>query len=287
VAIAREIQPRFSWAALRGSLRYGVPTAAAVLIDVLALSLDRVFLDKYVNLAQLGLYNLANQLASAFNVFNQALKTSWFPFLYRAKAEREDVAELLGRFSVVYLAALAVPALAVALFAREFIDWFGAERYRGVYPFVPFFVLHYYIYAIAAAIGRGMDLAKRTELWPLIPAGGIAVGLVTLWLLVPAWGVWGAIAGVLAGGVTRAAIQIGLSLHYFPRPLYLGRLVSVAALALGAFACGFVLAPQSPWAGFVVKSIIIGACTPLLLWIATGRPHPRAALAMLLARKAS
>jgi O-antigen/teichoic acid export membrane protein len=285
LVIGSEITPRFCWIELRRSFRYGAPTAVALVLEAFASALDRYFLDKHVALAQLGLYNLASQFGSAFNVFNQALKTSWFPFLYRANAERDDVADILGRFSVLYLALLAIPALAVALLAREFIEWFGGDRYRGVYPLVPLFVAYYYTYAIIAAMGRGMDLAKRTEMWPLVPTSGLIVSLTALFFLVPMWGVWGAIGGMILGATARAAVQIGLSVHYFPRRLYAARLFGVGSLTLTAFVLGNWLASGSTLASAVFKSIILAAYAPLVLWVGLGGPHVRDALDLILARK--
>jgi O-antigen/teichoic acid export membrane protein len=287
LVISSEISLRFSWTELHRSLRYGAPTAAAMILESLASTLDRYFLDKHVALAQIGLYNLANQFGSAFNVFNQALKTSWFPFLYRAKAERADLADILGRFSVLYLAVLGIPALAISLLSKEFIDWFGGDRYRGVYPLVPTFVAYYYVYAIIAAMGRGMDLAKRTEMWPLVPASGLMVTLLALASLVPSWGVWGAIASMLLGALTRALVQIGLSLHYFPRPLYLPRLLSVGGLTITAFVLGHWLAPGSAPSSAAYKSIMILAYAPVVLWLGAGRPRLRDAIASIAARKST
>ena len=80
------------------------------------------------------------------------LKTSWMPFLYRTVPGREDGPDILGRFSIYYLAVLAIPALTVVLLAREFILLIGDPRYNGVYPLVPWFILIYFIQAMTAAI---------------------------------------------------------------------------------------------------------------------------------------
>lgn len=281
LCVARQMSPGVSWRQLRASLRYGMPTALVFLIDAFSSALDRFFLDKHVALTHIGLYNLANQFGSAFNLFNQALKTSWVPFLYRAAAERDDVPALLGRFAVLYLALLAIPAVAVALLAEDFINVFGGERYRGVYPYVPFFVAYYYVWATAAAMGRGMDLAKRTEWWPLVPTAGLIVGASTLALLVPMHGVWGAVAAVLLAVASRALVQIGLSLHFYPRPLHLSRLLGVVALAGAAFCVGHWLAPAAVLGSVIFKSVVVMVMAPLVLWIGSGGVSPQRALALL------
>jgi O-antigen/teichoic acid export membrane protein len=278
-ALARDLTLGFSAGALVACLRYGFPTAGALSLESVAGILDRYVLDKVVPLAQIGLYNLASQIGSGFSVFNQAFKASWFPFLYRATVEREDAGRLLAQFAPIYLALLAVPALAIALLAEEFVVVFGGARYEGVYPLVPFFVLYYYQGAVTAALGRGMDLAKRTAPWPLVPAVGLAVTMVALVTLVPRFAVWGAVASLLLGAFSRALVQTWLSLRAFPRPLHLKRLSGVFGAATATFVLGWWLAPDDVIGALVVKTMTISAGTLPLLWLGAGCPSPKRALA--------
>jgi O-antigen/teichoic acid export membrane protein len=284
--VARRAKVCLAFERLGTSVRYGFPTALVLLIESLGGALDRYFLDKYVPLALLGLYNLGYQLGSGFGVFNQALKASWFPFLYRAAAERTDMPQVLGRFSVIYVAVLAIPALALALLGKEFIDAFGGQRYQGVYPLLPMFVLVYYVQAVIAAMGRGMDLAKRMASWPLAPALGVVVNLACLPLLVPRFGVWGALAALLLANLTRAAVQIGLAVYHYPRPLHFEALLSIWGLTGLAFAAGLWFSPHTILASALFKVIIVSITAPALLWLAAGRPNIRQAWLTLRSRGA-
>ena len=57
----------------------------------------------------------------------------------------------------------------------QLIEIIGDERFHGVYVFVPPFVLLFYIQSIAAALGRGMDLAKKTALWPVVAVVSVLI----------------------------------------------------------------------------------------------------------------
>lgn len=252
-------------------LRYALPTVPVSILDGVANILDRYFLDKFVGLSQIGLYTLANQFGSAFNIFNQTLKSSWVPFLYRLDSERHDAPEILARFSVIYLAVLTVPALAVALLSKELIVWFGDERFFGVYSFVPAFVLVYYLQSIIAAMGRGMDLAKKTFLWPLVPVAAIITSIVCLYLLVPRYGTWGAIYALIIAGCVRGLIQIGLSHHFYPRPLHLRQLLAVAAFAGGAFYVGFHIDVSSMLVSAALKTLVVAVSALGIAWVVLGK----------------
>jgi O-antigen/teichoic acid export membrane protein len=252
-------------------LRYGLPLMPVAILDGAAGVFDRYFLDKYVRLSTLGLYNLGNQFGSAFNLFNQMLKSSWLPFLYRVVSERDDGPSILSRFGVYYLALLVFPALGVALLSRELIALLGDPRFYGVYEFVPPFVLIYYIQSIAAAMGRGMDLAKRTAMWPVVPIVAILTSITALSVLVPKWGVYGALTALGIAACVRVFLQVGISMYYYPRPLLIGTLLKIWAIAFTAFFVGYHSEFSSLWVNACAKLGAIGLAMAAIMRIALGR----------------
>lgn len=279
--MARETSLRFSLRDAREPLRYGLPTVPLALLDGVSAMLDRYFLDKYVGLAQIGLYNVGNQFGNAFNMFNTMMKTSWMPFLYRVVAERDDGPAILSRFAVYYLTFLLVPALAVALLTKDLIVILGDSRFFGAYPFVPAFVLLYYIHAIAAAMGRGMDLAKKTALWPVVALVSLATAVAALAILVPAWGAPGAVAALICAALVRVITQVALSFYYYPRPLQLGLLSRVWLVAAAVFACGYFAPWSQLWVSIAGKTILLLVATAVFARIVLGHAAFHAALRRL------
>jgi O-antigen/teichoic acid export membrane protein len=203
-------------------------------------------------------------------MFNVMMKTSWMPFLYRVVAERSDASSIVSRFAVYYLTVLTIPALAVALLAKDLIDILGDARFAGAYAFVPAFVLFYYIQAIAAAMGRGMDLAKKTALWPVVAVVSVVTAIVALSVLVPLWGAAGAVAALTCAATLRVITQVSLSVHYYPRPLRLGVLAQVWAAALAFFAIGFVVQWPNLWVSIAAKSVLIATAAIVVVRIGFG-----------------
>jgi O-antigen/teichoic acid export membrane protein len=268
--MAKEVSLRFSFADAREPLRYGLPTVPLALLDGVSAMLDRYFLDKHVGLAGIGLYNLANQFGSAFNMFNTVMKTSWMPFLYRVAAERDDAPAILSRFTVYYLAVLVIPALAVALLAKDVVDVIGDDRFAGVYTLVPTFVLLYYVNAIASGMGRGMDLAKKTALWPVVALASLVTAVVSLAVLVPIWGAPGAVAALICAALVRVITQVALSVHYYPRPLQLGLLFRVWLAGAAVFAAGYLMPWPNVWLSVAGKLALLIAAAALIARLVGG-----------------
>lgn len=271
--MARKIRWSVRFAFLREPLRYSLPIVPASLLEGVNQVLDRFFLDKFVGLHQIGLYSLANQFGSGFNVFNQMTKNSWFPFVYRVVIERKDAPAVIARFSLYLIAVLVPIALTIALLSKELIIWLGDERYHGVYEFIPLFVLVYFMYAIWTVLGRGMDLAKRMQYTPVVSVVGLITGVTALWLLVPRYGTWGALWALVIANAVKTAVLLSLSYYFYPRPMLLGRLMALAAIAVITFWAASAMAIESLIVSALTKTVIILAGTAAILWFVLDGPR--------------
>lgn len=263
-------ESRFPWSVrhLSNSLRYSLPLVPGSIMEGVGSIFDRYFLDKSVGLGLIGLYNLGNQFGGAVNSFNQILKASWIPLIIRVVSEREDARRILGQFSLYYVAAMTVPCLAVALLSKELIELFGNDRFSGVYPFVPWFVLIYYIQSVGTAMGRGLDLAKKTMLSPVVPLVGIFFNFLGMYLLVPRFGVWGAVAAFLITTVARIGVHIWLAVSVYPRPLFLWSLLKVNLVALAIFLIGQRMDMGHLGWTLLVKSLWVAGGAVVIAWLA-------------------
>ncbi len=252
-------------------LRYAIPIVPAALLDGLSTIIDRFFLDKFVGLRQIGLYTLAHQFGQGFNVFNQIMKNSWFPFIYRVTSEREDAPHVLAKFSLYYMAVLALPALGIALLSRELILFFGDEKYFGIYDYIPAFVLFYYIHAVANSFGRGLDLAKRMAYTPVIQMVGLAVSVPLMWFLVPRFGLWGAILAILLANLARTLFLVYLAHHLYPRPILARQIMALVLVIAGAFYLASLVDTSSLALNVLIKLMTILSGAVLLVWFVLDR----------------
>lgn len=249
-------------------LGYSLPTVPASIIEGVGSIFDRYFLDKSVPLAAIGFYNLGNQLGGTVNSFNQILKASWVPLIIRVTSERDDGRTILGRFSLYYVAAMIVPSLAVALISKELIELLGSGRFSGVYPFIPWFVLIYYLQSVGTALGRGLDLAKKTIFSPIVPMVSISVNFIGMCFLVPAFGVWGAVFALLITTFVRIATQISLAFLFYPRPLFLWPLIKLNLIAVVFFFVGCQINAGPPGWTVFFKFLWVMVAAGLIAWSA-------------------
>lgn len=256
---------------IRGPLRYSLPMVPAGIVDNVGGMFDRLFLDRYVSLSHIGLYSLGKQFGAAFNLFQIVMKNSWLPLVYRIVSVRNDAPEAISRLAVYYVAFLTIPALAIALLAKEFIVWFGGDTYRDVYNFVPYFVLIFYLHALGIALGRGIDLSKRT-MYNLVVSGlTVVVGFVLLWQLVPKYGVWGAVAGSLMAAAIRNGMTVAFGHILYPRPFPVMKYAQIFVFAGITYYLGSHVTTGNALLDFSIKSALIAICAIAIAWFSLDR----------------
>lgn len=216
--IGRSRRPRIEREDLRACFGYSLPISATSVFEGLNGVIDRFFLDKFVPVAQIGIYTLGNQIGFAYSFINQAMKASWMPLLFRSAAERSDTPRMLATFTLYYFAALTLPGLLICLFTPNLIHLLASPKYEGVASIVPWFVLIYLAQASATGLGRGADLAKKTipTIWPLALAVGVSVFFG--WILVPQYGIYGGLASLMLSSLVRTAALAFVGIKHYPRP---------------------------------------------------------------------
>ncbi len=257
IYIVRQVQFPWSWWHLKDVLAYAIPTMPGAVLEGVGSTMDRLFLQRYIPLADFGIYSLARQFGQAYNFFVGMLKNSWVPLTFRIVVERPDAAKVLSRMSSYYLLVLLVPAVLVVSVAKDLIYIFNQPDYFSISPYIPWFVLSVLITGIGHIHGRGLDLAKKTKYTWLMYAAQLSVNLLALWAWAPKYGAWGAVAAVVVSTLAREVVQISLAYYFYPRPVE-KRVIFVTLLFQSiALAVCFSWEIENPWLSILGKTLVV------------------------------
>ena len=212
VWMVRRVGFRPSTAAVRDLRRFGVPYQLAIAATFMLQFGDRFFLDHYRGLAVVGLYAFAYQFGFLIDQMGaQPFMRAWQPRRFAAttapRVEREK-ADNAGLHALT-LCVVSL-GLGIVLFVRPALRLIASPEYYPAAKLVPLIVLAFVFQAWSGVVQFGIDAAERTRYATLVTWISAALIAGLYWILIPAYGAYGAAAAT----VISFAVRTGLMAHF-------------------------------------------------------------------------
>ena len=263
---------------LRGALGFSLPLVPGAIVEAVTSGLDRLILDKFVPLRQLGFYSIAARIADlgVRTVMVTSFKTAWFPFTIRINTERADGRDRTARLGTVVIAAGAWFAVATVLFSGMLLVAFARAEYLVVIPLVAVLVFGNLALVVDLLAWVGIMMGKRTAASSFTTVLHAVIALIAYLVLVPPFGIMGAAFGTLLSVATVAAVKAGIARRAYLIPFewlrIAGLLAGALAVTLGGLGADSALGAAS-WQATAVKLVLFVAFTLWLRGIAfRGKP---------------
>jgi O-antigen/teichoic acid export membrane protein len=236
--VKSRIQWHYEWKFVKPSMVYGIPLIPHALGGFLFLYSDRVVLEKFVPVATIGLYSIADRLASIVKTLVENMNTSYSPaLLKRLKENEEEALSYFAELSVRLTGITLAFSLGIVFFAKEFLIIFTTPKYYGAWIFIPILTLAYIARVFSGFNGMSFIYKKKMASLPIISAivGATNVGLnfyflpkygavVAAWTTVVAYALQAILMYILAKKIFVIRFQVGKMLWLF-----------------GAFGCAYLL----------------------------------------------
>lgn len=211
-------------------LRYSVPLVVSSIAVWLNLYVDRMMINRFLSIGDVGLYGIAYRFAAVSSVMMIAFQTALTPLIYAhfndPNAPRE-LARLLRYFAFLALAF----CLALSIFAIDVLTLMTTPEYYASAPTVA-------ILAPATLLSSmyvftpGIAIAKKTHLMIWINVCGAIFNVVLTLTLIPLLGVNGAAIATLATSSMIFSSYVILGQLHYPIPYDWRRLGLTTGLAI-------------------------------------------------------
>ena len=244
-----------------------------LLVSALAMfalgSLDRWFLADDVGTAELALYGVAVRLGAITAVLLQPFHMWWFPKRFIVLREPFGV-ERSAHVVAIGIVITILGGVIVSLGGPLVIHVMTPPAYHAAALFVPWLAMVYVVQEMGSLLELGSYLRKDgfIPLFTNLLGAAIVVGLYLV--LIPRYGVAGAIASTLVAQSVRTLIIHLISQYYIRLPYQMGRLALVALMAAGGTALSFWLLPPA----FVVLGGVVTVPATTLLAYGLGLLRP-------------
>ncbi len=223
---------------LRPFLRFGLPLVPAGYAMWGINSMDRLFLARYTDLSQIGIYSFAYTMG--YTLFQSFATPIWsmFPSAAAAAYQSDDRArvQLLFERSLLLLLGLALPAIA-GLFAlgRPIFAALSTPEFASGAPWAALVMAGYLCHIWASYYEVALSWVHRQYLGTVAIGAACGMNLLLNVLLIPRYGPLGAAAATAAAFAVQLLLVWLLARHYQPLVLRRGPIfkVALAAAAMG------------------------------------------------------
>ena len=241
--VFKNLTLKYSKLALKDLMAFGLPYIPSTLSVVLMDTIDRVILEKFVELELVGLYNAGAKLGMFMALFVAAFRFAWHPF-FLATSKQDNAKQVFARvFTYVILACSGV-YLILSFFIDNIVRFsilgftiFGKEYWDST-GVVPVIMLAYIFYAAYLNFLIGIYLEKKTMYLPFITIAGMVANVTANFLLIPVIGILGAAwARPIAYIVMSIAIFI-IAQRLYPIRYEYGRIAKLVVATAAIFVLG-------------------------------------------------
>lgn len=200
------------WRMLRYSWPLGIGSLGMLFIHYG----DRFFLQRHVSLTEVGTYALAYKLAMLSSNVHGPFSLYWNVEMFNIVKRPDGDAAYVRIFTYLVLV-MAAAGLLISIFSRPAVAVFSPPAYHGATKFVPWLALAYVVRSLGDHIRSVFYLEARMWINTRVTAVGFVACLLGYAVLIPMFGVWGAVLATLAAFALSGVYGLfeAQRIHYF------------------------------------------------------------------------
>ncbi|MDB8567898.1 lipopolysaccharide biosynthesis protein [Turicibacter sanguinis] len=198
---------------IKEMLKFGLPILPSVLIVWVLNSTDRIILNQYCDIQEIGIYFAAMKLVTTLNMIQSIFSTFWVPLAYRwheegvEKEQFEKVSYGLGIvMGIVFISVLFFKSIMIMILAPD---------YSEAQFILPFLLFSPIMYTMSETTTLGIAFSRKTYFNILVSLIAAVINLSINFLLVPYVGGIGAAIGTGIAYISFFWVRTIISRRYW------------------------------------------------------------------------
>lgn len=190
---ARNFTLRFDFKYIKHSLAFGIPVVFHLACGTLLNSIDKVILEKYVSLSQIGIYTLGYQIGMIMSVLVTSINRAWTPNYYDLmKQDKTDQGYEIRRAFYIWLTVIGIICLIGSLFSREILVLLTPSNFHDSAKIIPIILFSYVLQGVYYFLVAPIFYFEKTKYLPFITGSSALLNIVLNILVIPHFGIMGA-----------------------------------------------------------------------------------------------
>jgi O-antigen/teichoic acid export membrane protein len=192
-------------------LLFGLPVVPYLLLNAVLSQVDKFAVERFLDLALLGIYGFGYLIASVNDIFITALNSALSPQIYKSlKNEEGDSKQTLSVLMKLYVSSGMFVNLTVSVVGAIAVHYLLNDKFSSVAPYLLLLSFAYIPRIFYTNYAITIFHHKKTKILPLLNIAAFIVSVISLFTLTPLYGLYGAcIARILI-----IATQMAFALYY-------------------------------------------------------------------------
>jgi O-antigen/teichoic acid export membrane protein len=197
------------------ALPISLPLVPHMLLALGLVAADRLILQRYRSMQEVGLYSLAYTLGMVMFLVTASVGQAWSPVFYRMSSQGDGNRETIGRMLATILLLLGAVAMFGSAIAYPFVRQVLDPRYSQAAQLVPLVIGGYLFHAIFALFQMSALHVRKAQFVWVVSIVAFIANIALNFALDPSWGMYGA-----AWATTVAYAVEGLLMYVYAQRVY-------------------------------------------------------------------
>ena len=208
-----------------------------------------------------GLYALANRLMSISRYMGTLpMQQVWTAEMYEVY-KRPDASYVFGNFAHRLLCVKACAALVISLFALEIVRIMSDSSYHDAAVLIPLFGIHSILVIFASQMNNTFFITRKTNYNLFCTFLSLPVVFLFLYLLVPRWGIMGAVIAQICAQCAYTGFVYYFTRHFFYVRYPFGKMAVLMTITVGCYGLSVLCS-----SGIALSSLSIDEFKALSQW---------------------
>jgi O-antigen/teichoic acid export membrane protein len=261
-----EVKIRFSFLKLREMIRFGAPLIPVDLSMFVLTFADRLFLQKYATLAEVGIYAVGYKLGMAISILITSPFLQFWGAYYYKIAKEEEAAELFASIQEYFILVLLIGTLGFLMMVENIIAVLTPEEYHRATSAASIVVVGYLFLGASYVYRAGINIKKKTQYLAVASSSAAALNLFLNYLLIPSYSILGAAWATTLSFFFMMLLTYVVSQFVYPLQFKYVRLLKAGGCGLTVYLLCRMVQPTTVQIGFLVNMMMFLSFF-VLLWL--------------------
>ncbi len=256
----------FKFSLLKEALQYSWPFMPTLLISWVLNMSDRVFIENYLGMEDLGIYSMAYKISMVFSVFTSSFAMAFIPYFHRlAEVGDKSKAELKKNINYAILGYIFL-FFSACFLSKDVVNVFLSDSYsKSINIIIILLTAHLFSAIMGISSVLYILQSKRSKLNLQVAMLSAVINVILNFILIPKFGIYGAAIATLLSMLILNVIQYEKSKTCFFIPLnwYL-YITLIFSLLIFIWLINNVISNSDLWI-LLIKVIVILVITLFIL----------------------